>query len=132
MAGSIEHDDRNGIVALNDIDDKREVGGLIGLLQFMHGLRPKLHLGTLFFLQITNQQVRHQQGGDSYQHRCHHQPDFHLSYSVSPLHTSYINVKSQDLLYNLGTRTSISSIPKINRQGVNDGRQPFLSAESTH
>ena len=86
-AFSIHHDDGDGVVALHHVQYQRHIRRLVGIVQGMQCLCPHLHAVTFLLREVAHQEVGNQQRchGDNY--RQGHQQDFHLSYSVCPLHT---------------------------------------------
>ena len=99
LAIGIEHNDGDGVVALDDGRHERQVGLGVGFVEGMHGLGPHLHLAALLMLQVAHHQMRRQQGGDGDEHRCHDEPYLHLSDPVSPLHTLILTHVAPVLLH---------------------------------
>ena len=44
LAAAVEHDDRYGIVLVDDLEHEVEIGILIGIVECAHGLCPHFHL----------------------------------------------------------------------------------------
>ena len=88
VALAIEDNDGNGVVAFKHTEHQREVGVLVGLVEGMQGLGPHLHLVLLFLLQVAREEVGHDKRGHGDNDGSQHKIDFHLTYSVGPLHVS--------------------------------------------
>ena len=84
----VEHDDRNGIVSLHHLRHKQQIRHLVVLIQGFHSLCPHLHLVAFLCLEVTHQIVRGYQRSSSHQDSHHHQPEFHPSSLIRPLHFS--------------------------------------------
>ena len=84
----VDHDNGNGGIVLDDLQHKVHAVVAVVDVQRAHGLRPDLHLLVLLFIEVASQEIGRHQRGNSDEHRCHHEQNLRLSYSVSPLHTS--------------------------------------------
>ena len=66
----IEHDHGDGIIVVDDFQDKADVGIFVGIVERTHGFSPYRHFRTCVLLQITHQVMRkHQRNGSN--DNCH-------------------------------------------------------------
>ena len=82
----VEHDDRDGVVAAQDFEYQRQIGGLVGLVERLHGLCPYLHLAVFLGFEVGDQKVGHHQRCHTQDHGHEHKGQFHLSYAFYPVH----------------------------------------------
>ena len=85
---AVKHNHRDGLIALDHTQHQCQVSHLVSLLQRLHSPSPNLHLVSFLIREVRHQKMRHQQRGNGYDDCHNHQDNFHLSYSVCPLHNA--------------------------------------------
>lgn len=86
IALMVKHDNRNGVVAVDNLEHQRQVCVFICLTQRAHSLCPHFHVVTFFYFKVACQEVGYSQRGYRYEDSRGYQEYLYLSDSVSPLH----------------------------------------------